>query len=180
MLSVFSPSCTAVYLVFILYWCTEDGPSPREQQQQCTERAYSCFLQHHNPAAHKQQQWAHVALVDDRTAAKKVDLSVISIDHLTNTTTTLSSPLSLLLLHNIAVCDLTLSLLQPCSAQCANRSSRQSTMRMRKIRAAHSVLVFVVVVIGIGLSTYLPQCVTGIFCSVPITPGLICSSTAAQ
>ena len=43
----------------------------------------SSFLLHHNPAVRQQQQWAHVARMDDRTAAIKVDLSEISIDHLT-------------------------------------------------------------------------------------------------
>ena len=79
----------------------------------------------------------------------------------------------------IAVCDPTLPLLQLCSTQCANRSNWQRTMRMWKIRAVRSVPVFVVAVI-MGLCTYLPQCVAGIFFSVPIIPVSICTSSRVQ
>ena len=52
-----------------------------------------------------------------------------------------SSPLFLLLLLRLAVCDPMLPLLQLCSAQqCANSSSRQRTIRTWQIRAVLSVL----------------------------------------
>ena len=74
----------------------------------------SSFLQHHHPAAQQQQQqWAHLA----RTAAIKLDLSEISIDHLTTPRPHHFTPLSLLLLLHIAVCNPTLPLLHLCSAQ---------------------------------------------------------------
>ena len=65
-------------------------------------------------------------------------------------------------------------------AQYYSSSSRQATTRMWNIRAVRSVLGFVVVVIGIGICTYLPQCVIGIFCSGPIIPGSIFSLTRVQ
>ena len=97
-----------------------------------------------------------------------------------------NTPLSLLLLRIIAVCDLTLlSLLRPCSTLCAN-SSRERTMYMWKIRAVLSVLqqaVVFVVVFGIlaYARTCCMQCVTGSFYSAPIIAGsqqIIPTSTA--
>ena len=88
--------------------CTGHRPDKNSNSPQSV--LTSRLLQHHNhnPAA-QQQQWAHLARIDDRTA-------------------------------HIAVCDPTLRLLQLCSAQYANSSSRQGTIRMWTIRAVRSVL----------------------------------------
>ena len=128
--------------LYILFWVGARTTDHRPDSNSCSAQSVltSCFLQYHNHAAQQQQQWACLARVDDRTAAIKVDLSEISIDHL-NTPRSHDHHLSLLLLmHNIAVCDLSLPLLEPCLAQCANSSSRQGTMCMRRIRAVRPVL----------------------------------------
>ena len=137
MLIVFSPSSTDCTFFCVGARSTDHLPDNNSSSAQSVRT--SSFLQHHNPAAQQQQQWAHLARVDGRTAAIKVDLSEISIDHLT-TPRPHHHHLSSCCFFCIAVCDPTLPLLQLCSAQCANSSSRQGTMRMWKIRAIRSAL----------------------------------------
>ena len=81
MLSVFSPSST-VHFFCVGTRSTDHRPDNNSSSAQNVLTS-SLFLQHHNPAAQQQQQWAQLARVDDRTAAIKVDLSQISIDHMT-------------------------------------------------------------------------------------------------
>ena len=78
MLSIFSPlDCT---FFCVRAQSTDHRPDINSSSAQSVPT--SSFLPHHNPAA-QQQQWAYLARMDDRTAAIKVELPEISIDHST-------------------------------------------------------------------------------------------------
>ena len=125
----------------------------------------SSFLQHHNPAALQQQQqqhWTHLAHIDDRTAAVQIDLSEISMYHLTTPREHH---------HHLSPCCffcILLCVIQRCHCySCAQHSAptsaagREGNMRVWKIRAVRSVLVFVVVISGILSYARLPSAMCG-------------------
>ena len=75
--------CDTPIRAVLLWLVVFVGHRPDNKGDNAQSVLTSSFLQHHNPAAQQQQQWAHLARIDDRTAAIKVDLSEVSIGHLT-------------------------------------------------------------------------------------------------